>query len=384
MTFLHHRPRLSAVPVCKTLLTGVATAAALVASTGTGWAAEPKNPDWQPRIVNGSEASISNHRWQVALLDRRFGNSPRQRYFCSGSRLAPDLVITAGHCVIRYRPNQIGTLRVLSGRTFLNQTGSGQTSQVEQILLPLDSEGRPKYRERSGTASWDVALLKLRNPVTGPVIKLAGDDEVRAGQPGARVQVTGWGVTRATDSQVAKRLRGTGQVLLPDGVCQRDTGELFRPSLMLCLGGPKGHASTCIGDSGGPLASRTTAGRRLVGLTSFGDADCRGNVPSVDTRVSSDPIRGWVGRTAKRVSGVDPIGTGGIPEPRTRWCKVPRLRKRSVPSARKVLRSRGCQLGRVRVTHKRLGKIRRVLVAYLPAGWLAPVGHGINVRVSRR
>lgn len=384
MTFLHYRPRLPAVRICKTLLVGASTVAILLAATGTGQATEPTTPDREPRIVNGSKASISDHRWQVALLDNRLGSSPRQRYFCSGSRIAPDLVITAAHCVIRYRPNQLGLLRVLSDRTVLNDTGTGVISRVDQVLVPRDPAGRPRYRERGGTASWDVALLKLRSPVTGPVIKLAGEDEARAGLPGTQVRATGWGVTSASAPEGAKRLRIAGQVLLPDGVCARDNGNLYRPNLMLCLGGPQGHTSACFGDSGGPLASRTSAGRRLVGLTSFGDVACRGNVPSVDTRISTDPIRGWVGRTALKVSGVDPIGTGGTPEPRPRWCKVPGLRKRSIPSARQALRSRGCQLGRVNVTRKRIGKVRRVLVAYLPAGWLTPIGHRINVRVSRR
>lgn len=385
MAFLHFRLRLPVARPLKTVIAVIAaTAVALLGTAGIGEAAEALPNDREPRIVNGSPASISNYRWQVGLLDKRLGNSPRQRYFCSGSRIAPDLVITAAHCVISYRSGQLGALRVLSGRTVLNNTGSGETSRVKRLLLPRDSGGRLRYRERGGTASWDVALLQLDDPVTGPVIKLAGDDESGAARPGAKVRATGWGVTRATSSQAAKRLRGAGQVVLSDGVCERDNGGLFRPRLMICLGGPQGNASACFGDSGGPLVSRTSAGRRLVGLTSFGDAGCRGNVPSVDTRVSSDPIRGWIGRISIKVSGVDPVGTGGIPAPKPSWCKVPGLRKRSIPSARSALRSRGCQAGRIKETGKRLGKVRRVLKAALPAGWLTSVGHRVNLRVSRR
>ena len=387
MAFLHIRPRLTVAHLLKAFIAvtaGAVTAVALTGTAGIAQATEALPNDREPRIVNGSPASISNYRWQVGLLDRRYGNSPRQRYFCSGSRIAPDLVITAAHCVISYRSGQLGALRVLSGRTVLNNTGSGEVSRVERLLLPRDSDGKLRYRERDGTASWDVALLQLDGPVTGPVIKLAGDDESGSGLPGAKVRATGWGVTRATSSQAAKRLRGAGQVVLPDGVCERDNGGLFRPGLMICLGGPQGHASACFGDSGGPLTSRTSAGRRLVGLTSYGDAGCRGNLPSVDTSVSSDPIRGWIGRISLKVSGVDPVGSGGIPAPRPSWCKVPGLRKRSVPAARGALRSRGCQTGRIRETRKQLGRVRRVLKASLPAGWLTPVGHRVNLRVSRR
>jgi len=354
-------------------------------TSGEAGASEAPQPDRQLRIVNGGSASISDFPWQVALLDSRAGKYPRQQYFCTGSRIAEDLVVTAAHCVIDF----MGTarrmrLRVVSGRTVLNKTSQGISSLVEQIRLPRDANGKSKYRDKGGAAVWDVALLKLKEPVSGPVIKLAGQDEIGATLPGTEVQTTGWGITRGFGARAAKRLRRAAQVILPTGVCQRDNGKLYRRELMICLGGSRGHASACNGDSGGPLVSRTSEGRRLVGLTSFGDIACRGNVPSVDTGVSNARIRKWVKKTAIEVSGVDPVGVGGTPAPKPRWCKVPGLRNRSVSSARRALRSRGCRIGKVRASRKRAGKVRRVVRAYLPVGWLTPVGSRVNVRITRR
>lgn len=352
---------------------------------GEAGASEAPQPDRQLRIVNGGSASISDFPWQVALLDSRAGKYPRQQYFCTGSRIAEDLVITAAHCVTDF----MGTarrkrLRVVSGRTVLNKTSQGISSLVEEIRLPRDANGKSKYRDEGGAAVWDVALLRLKEPVPGPVIKLAGQDEAGATLPGTEVQTTGWGITRGFGARAAKRLRRAVQVILPTGVCQRDNGRLYRPELMICLGGSRGHASACNGDSGGPLVSRTSGGRRLVGLTSFGDIACRGNVPSVDTGVSNARIRKWVKKTAIEVSGVDPVGAGGTPAPKPRWCKVPGLRNRSVSSARRALRARGCRIGKVRATRKRAGKVRRVVRAYLPVGWLTPVGSRVNVRITKR
>lgn len=384
MIIRQYRDRASLRRALQAVVGGISAAVCLAVVVGPGHAYEPHRPDPQPRIINGSNASISSFPWQVALLDAGAGRSDRQRYFCSGSRIAPDLVITAAHCLADFTGKRLARLRVISGRTVINDRSSGVSSRVERILLPRDSQGKPKYREKNGSAAWDVALLKLNAAVQGPVVRLAGGDEAGATRPGARAETAGWGVTGPLAPLGAKRLRKTGQVILPDSVCRRDIGTLFRPKLMICFGGSMGRTSACAGDSGGPLLSRTSNGRRLVGITSFGDLMCRGNIPSVDTRVSSDPIRKWVKITAIAESGIDPVGTGGTPEPRSRWCQVPRLRNLSVPTARRLLRSRGCRVGKVKTVRRKGGKVRRVVRAYLPVGWFTPIGHRINLRVTRR
>lgn len=332
-----------------------------------------------PRIVNGKTTTIEQWPWQVALLDRTYSANPRPttRYRCSGVLVAPDLVATAGHCVAEYRLADLSNLSVLTGRTFLDQAGTGQRIGVDRILMPRNADGSRKYRAWGGSADWDVALLELESPSSSPAIRIAGATETGAWRPGRPVWTMGWGYVDAR-RPVSNVLRAAAQVILPDRVCRTANGRAYRTKTMICLGGPAGHSSACVGDSGGPLVSRTSEGWRLIGLTSFGDFFCRGNVPSVDNRTAGWAVRSWIRETALERSGVDPIGSGGTLGPRPEWCRVPNLYRRTRLAAATTLRSRGCRLEVV--GNRRKG---RIVGTSLPPGWLAPPGFGIRVRLSR-
>lgn len=359
---------------------------ALIAATPVSGSTDQSGQDRpEPRIVKGKGTSIGQWPWQVALTDRSF--APRgpatARYFCSGSLVAPDLVVTAAHCVSFYRPATLDNVRIIAGRTWLNDTAGGEILGVDRVVMPLDSNGRPRYRIVGGAAVWDVALIKLASPSSATPIAIAGQSEKAAWSPGRLVKTTGWGETRPFSGISSNRLRVATQVVLPDGVCRRDGGYTYQPQTMICLGGPRGGASACTGDSGGPLVSRVGGGWRLIGLTSFGDAACRGNVPSVDNRTAADPVRSWIRAKAIELSGYDPVSEGGAIGPLPRSCQVPSLLRRTRVSARKALRSAGCSLGAIRPVGRPGKGKRRVVGASLPAGWLAPLGFGIRIAVTR-
>lgn len=356
-----------------------------VGASDSGPEATFEGPGFAPRIVNGKGTSIRDWPWQVALLDRRFGSSERPiaRYFCTGSLIAPDLVVTAAHCVADYRPSALRNLSVVAGRTHLNRGSAGETLGVKRMVMALDGDGRRKFRIRDGAAVWDVALLKLSSRSTaGTPIEIAGSSEKAASQPGRLVKTTGWGYTGGTGGSVSNRLRVATQVILPDTVCRSD-GTYYRPATMICLGGPRGGSSACSGDSGGPLVSPVGDGWRLVGLTSFGDAFCRGNIPSVDNRTSSDPIRRWIREKAIALSGVNPVGRGGAIGPLPPSCRVPGLEGKTREAAVAALRGAGCTLGRVRLVGMPSSRTRRVVGVGLPRGWLAPRGFGVSIWLSR-
>jgi secreted trypsin-like serine protease len=76
-----------------------------------------------------------------------------------------------------------------------------------------------------------------------------------------------------------------------------------------CAGGTSGY--TCQGDSGGPIVRATSEGDELVGLTSFGDADCY-TPYSYYVRVADHlgTVNGWMQQTVPRwVCGQ--LGGGG-------------------------------------------------------------------------
>lgn len=340
----------------------------------------------QISIVNGSTTKIERWPWQVALtVAQRPGSQakPRARFFCGGSLIAPDLVLTAGHCVADLGKRQIKRIEVISGRTRLNDDAAGRVTHVKDLMMPVNSLGRRRYREKSEVANWDFALLKLSKSLRSETIKLAGKDEADSWTPGRVVKTTGWGVTNASNQRSSPVLKVASQVMLEDKVCRRWNGNLYRPRTMNCMGGPGGNASTCFGDSGGPLVAPIEGGYRLMGATSFGDAACDGVIPSIDTRIAGNPMRDWIRRTALRVSGIDVVGSGGVAPPERTWCRVPSLTGRTVAQARKALEGRGCLLGSVRHDAYSSGKRGIVTGASLIPGWLTPLGNRVWVWVSR-
>jgi secreted trypsin-like serine protease len=355
-------------------------------------AAVTAQPEGNP-AAGGAEASIIKGKgtrvrawpWQVALTASgpRARNVPtRKRYFCAGSLIAPDLVITAAHCVADMTRSELRQLEVIGGRTWLN-TSFGAGSYVQRRLIPRYRNGRSKYSAGYSNASWDVALLKLRRKIPGRPIKIAGAREQAITEPGTLIKTTGWGVTDSYDYFGSNILKVATQVILPDAVCRRDNGPAYQPKSMICLGGPAGQSTTCFGDSGGPMVARLNTGWRLLGVTSYGDAFCNATLPSVDTRVAGRAIRGWVRRTALRVSNYDPVGVGGIAKPKPSWCRVPKLIGRTVASARRALDVSGCRLGSVRVDPYGYGRRGRVSSSRLVQGWLAPIGARVGVWVNR-
>lgn len=337
-------------------------------------------------IINGRRTKIGDWPWQVGLLGRKRARSratPRSRFFCGGSLIAPDLVLTAAHCLVDFKKRGIRRIEVVSGRTHLNRESTGVVSAVERAIFPVNSNGKRRFREPGGVPSWDVALLKLKAPLTSATIKIAGPDEAAASRPGGPAFTTGWGVTDARNGRGSNALKFAKQVILPNRLCRSTTGRFYQSATMNCLGGPGAKTSTCFGDSGGPLVAAVGDGFRLVGLTSNGDPYCRANIPSVDARLADRPIRGWVRTKALAVSGVDVVGRGGTVAPAPRWCRVPNLRNLNLSRAGRLLRARNCRLGQKRTD--RFSGLRRGRVSFgaLMPGWLAPPGSRITVWVAK-
>lgn len=347
----------------------------------------PPGPGAGISIARGDRTTIRQWPWQVALAGRQSKGRkipPRERFFCGGSVIAPKLVITAAHCVIDERARKI---EVISGRSWLDNTNHGEVTGVKRIVLPRKN-GFLRYDGM--THSWDVALMVLKKPVSAPPIKLAGPDEATLWKPGQPVWATGWGQrahhNRANTSRV---LRVARQVMFPDPVCRSprvpyELGKDYEVRTMNCLGGPAGNATTCQGDSGGPVVAATADGEyRLVGLTSFGFA-CRGWYPSYYARVSGRTIRSWVMSTARRLSGAEVVGVGGVPPAPPSWCRIPRVTGLTVPQARRKLKRNGCGLGQVERDLRRKGPRGRITWSGRIPGWIAPEGFRMRVWLPAR
>jgi secreted trypsin-like serine protease len=209
-------------------------------------------------------------------------------FLCTGTLIAPDWVMTAGHCgsitgsvvatPVAFPPALID---VYIGS---NKAGQGELVPVSQAIVS------PDY---IATQGYDVTLLKLSRASTHAPTLVAGAGETSSWAPAALETIVGWGAT-SEGGDTPDTLQEAQVPVTTDAYCAGAYSE-FDARTMLCAGYPDGGVDTCQGDSGGPLFGTTAAGvRRLVGATSFGEGCARPGKPGVYARVADTTLREWI------------------------------------------------------------------------------------------
>ncbi len=244
----------------------------------------------EPRIVGGTDASITDAPWQVGLLhdDGEKAGNKRYTHFCGGSLIDPEWVLTAAHCVVDQLTSR---LVILSGSAVIpaGKPTSGTVTTVREILV------HPEYD--AAITAHDVALIRLSRPLpeTPDQMPIALPAFAEWPARGTPALITGWGrIDPMTNDRPTHLQKATVEVLAsPDQRrCEeynRDPAAgLYIPSIMLCAGIPKvGGAGTCNGDSGGPLAIRVGGTPYLAGVTSWGQGCAQPGYPGVFARVTA-------------------------------------------------------------------------------------------------
>jgi secreted trypsin-like serine protease len=241
-------------------------------------------------IVGGHDAPPGAY---PAVAEITFGQS----FLCTGTLIAPNWVLTAGHCgsltgaaVASPASWPAALIDVRVGGT---TPGSGELVPAAHVVVP------PEYLATTGH---DISLIELSRAAGAAPVKVAGDAAGGLWAPGTLETIVGWGTT-SEGGDTPDTLQEAQVPVTTDAYCAGAYDD-FDATTMLCAGFEQGGVDTCQGDSGGPLFGRTADGAlRVVGATSYGEGCARPGKPGVYARVGGDALREWIRSQAP--AGVD-------------------------------------------------------------------------------
>lgn len=177
---------------------------------------------------------------------------------CSGALIAPDLILTAAHCVLQRAAYRV----VLVDRRFRRVSVRAVAAAMHPAFVPGTTP-----RTQPGI---DLAILKLAEPL-GPEFRPLDPDRSVPVEPGEFVDLAGFGLSAENRRGSARILRQTRLVSL---------GMLQVANRVLVVADEDRLAETtgagaCRGDSGGPVVRGGPGGYQLLGIVSWSSGALR-------------------------------------------------------------------------------------------------------------
>jgi secreted trypsin-like serine protease len=271
----------------RVVLTFVASACLAVTACDGGTTAPPASTS--DAITNGT--LDGNAHPAVALIVMDVAGSPAFR--CSGTFIAPRVVLTAGHCA--GEPGEFSGMRVFTESDVQNGDNNYPFAGPNTIEA-AEWHAHPQFTE-SAFFLHDVGVVLLTKPfklAASQYGRLPAVNQLEVLQPRSATTFTavGYGLQRINPVFVeAERVRMSAAPHL----VQIDTG--FTGDFSLLLSNNASTGGTCFGDSGGPnyLGSSNV----IAGVTSFGlNGTCggTGGVFRLDRKDVLDFVTQYVGR----------------------------------------------------------------------------------------
>ncbi|HTJ47033.1 MAG TPA: serine protease [Kofleriaceae bacterium] len=216
---------------------------------------------------------------------------------CAGVLIAPDVVVTAGHCCgIAGSKLDPPPDHVIIGARQLSAPADGETIDV-RTAIPHPSH----------TTDLDVGLLMLASPSTKPPRALATGWAAAEAHDGATATIAGWGATMSGASTGSDILQ-EADVPIVEGSCTSvalGCRAVLMPGGELRAGG--GGVDTCVGDSGGPLYVHAPYGTFLAATTYAGYVTSGATCGDGGIYERADAFITWAeqasGRTFARAAG---------------------------------------------------------------------------------
>ncbi|XP_017837498.1 phenoloxidase-activating factor 2 [Drosophila busckii] len=253
-----------------------------------------QNPNGVGFKITGAvnqEAEFGEFPWMVAILREE---SQLNLYECGGALIAPDVILTAAHCVHNK-----------DAKFLIVRAGEWDTQTKDEIIPHEDRYVKEiVYHEQynKGTLYNDVALLFLETPFTlqeniQPVC-LPNVGEIFDYD---RCYATGWGKNKfGKDGEYQVILKKIDLPVVPNAKCQTDLrqtrlGKHFNLNeSFMCAGGEK-DKDTCKGDGGSPLVCpiKGFPNRfKSAGIVAWGIGCGEENIPGVYANVAH--LRPWI------------------------------------------------------------------------------------------
>ncbi len=275
---------------------------------------QPLNLFKQTRIVNGDEVLEENgaYPFQVQL---GWG-------YCGGELIAPDVVLTAAHCIDGGSPSTVDiwdgtkmTRRLVQGGKMHPNYNNKKLHDDIAVMKLRDTALAVKEVSDGGRTYWELVGNDYDWEETPPIIRMQRYETpsrctslYSQGLADDITTMTVIGFGTMEGGNLSDKLREASVHYVTNSVCQQQYGAGSITDDMLCASDTVDEQDACQGDSGGPLFTRLPAGdyqlQTLVGLVSWGEGCALKEFPGVYSRVAANID--WVDEVVCGANGYSP------------------------------------------------------------------------------